>query len=393
MRTYVLVFVGVLTVGTGYAQPAQTGVDTITSGQAERAAHATREGLNIEFSGFLRTRYRTILNDSSGPDFIGANDGFSLDNARFVADVAKERFSARISIDGAVDRRDAANTAVGRVEVGLRDGWVAYRVHQTFQLRFGQFKPDFDFEELQSTRDLLFIDRAVESRGVLGIEGFNTAGMSLPRQAGFQVFGRVPLAADFSLTYALSLTNGSGANQPLNDNEQLAPTARLALEQGNNLVLGGGFYLNRFSTGEPPDLITDEAMGWVVDFTYRRTLGAIGIVLNGQFMERYTTSVDVPNEPEVTARGYHGALGIELPRGFAVAYRYASFDPTQSFEAEDRVAEQNLEADTVTHHTMGVNYTWDTVPAKCQLNYTLAMESDERTVDNDRIDALVQLMF
>ena len=285
------------------------------------------------------------------------------------------------------------NTATGRVEVGLRDGFLAYRLHDAAQLRFGQFKPDFDMEELQSTRDMLFIDRAVESRGVLGVEGYNVGGLSLPRQVGLQLFGFVPFAKDFRFTYALTVSNGSGGNRPLNDNEQLAYTGRIAIEQSKHLVLGGGFYFNRFSTGEPPDLVTDEAMGWVVDLTYRRKLGAVGLILNGQFMERMTTSVDVPSEPETKSRGFHGALGLELPRGFTVAYRYAYLDPTQEFEAEDKVAQANLDADSVTHHTMAATYTCEDLPAGIQLNYTLVMEDEARAVDNDRIDVLVQVIF
>ena len=69
---------------------------------------ASTDRATIEVSGFVRARHVSIYEAEDGPDFIGQNDGFFLENARLVTDVKKRAMFARISIDGAVDRRDAA---------------------------------------------------------------------------------------------------------------------------------------------------------------------------------------------------------------------------------------------------------------------------------------------
>ena len=58
---------------------------------------------------------------------------------------------------------------------------------------------------------MLFIDRAVESRGIRGVEGFNMNGLSLTRQVGIQSYGQYPIAGEWQVAYSLSVTNGSNA--------------------------------------------------------------------------------------------------------------------------------------------------------------------------------------
>ncbi|MBV72334.1 MAG: hypothetical protein CMH52_13500 [Myxococcales bacterium] len=348
---------------------------------------------SIEISGFVRARYVSILEGADGPDFVGENDGFGLENARLVADIKKRAMFARISIDGAVDRREANNTAVGQVDVGLRDAWIGYETEAGFGLLVGQFKPPFDAEELQSTADMIFIDRAVESRGVRGVEGFNTNGLSLQRQAGIQTYGRYQFDDAWRIEYALSVTNGSGANRPLNDNESLAYIGRVSLHQGPYLTLGGGAYHNRVTNGVPPDLLSEDEFGWVVDLKYQRPIGPVRILLSGQYMSQSTDSIDVPDEPTITARGYHGAAGVALPMGLILAYRYAYLDPTAEFESEDPAATAVLDNDAVTLHTAALSYGFKDIPVQLQMNYTLLAEQDGRTIDNDRLDLLVQAIF
>ena len=50
----------------------------------------TVNGFKLKWRGFIRTRYRAILNDPDESDFIGGNDGFSLDNARLAATIQKK---------------------------------------------------------------------------------------------------------------------------------------------------------------------------------------------------------------------------------------------------------------------------------------------------------------
>jgi hypothetical protein len=383
MRVTSMVLVVSLLSATAYGQSTET--DKSTGADGDQVA--------VRIGGYIRARHGTIFEGEGGPDFVGLNDGFTLENARLVVDLEKADLTGRISIDGAVDRRAASNTSVGRVDVGLKDAWIGYSVCRHFDLQVGQFKPPFDAEELQSTAKMLFIDRAVESRGIRGTEGYNVEGLSLDRQAGITANGRFDLGQTWAMSYGVSVTNGSGANYPQNDNDQLAYTGRITVEQGKHLVLGGGFHMNQTTDGIPPDLLVDDRMAWVVDLTYQRQVGPIGVHLAGQYMESATQSVDVSTEPEIVARGYHGAVGLELPRGYIVAYRYAVLDPTADFEAEDPVAKTVLDIDSVTLHTAAVGYQVQGAPLKVQLNYTLAMEQEGRAIDNDRLDLLFQAVF
>ena len=186
MRTAILCIALCLVAWPGWAQQstanAEKSVDDRTSPPSEGA---------LTLSGYLRARYGQVFEGDDGPAFVGVNDGFSLENARFIVDHQTGRLAARISFDGAVDRRAASNTSVGRVDVGLKDAYLNYEFADAVAFQVGQFKPPFDAEELQSTTQMLFIDRAVASRGVRGVEGYNAGGLSLDRQAGVMAHGGV----------------------------------------------------------------------------------------------------------------------------------------------------------------------------------------------------------
>ncbi len=356
-------------------------------------AEATAQADGVTVSGYVRARYGMVLEGEEGPDFVGINDGFFLDNARLIIGAKKGAVDSIISIDGAVDRRSAANTASGQVDVGLKDAWVGYTVNEHLKIQAGQFKPPFDAEELRSTRAMFFIQRAVDSRGVRGVEGYNVQGLSLPRQAGALLSGDLGLGGGFGLGYGVSVTNGSGANHPTNDNDDLAYTGRLTIGHDSHMTLGAGVHYNRLTNGAAPDLFSDDELAWVVDFEYRRTMGAIGFFMSAQYLMRETTSVDVESEPKTSATGYHGSLGFNLPAGFSLGYRYAYLDPTSKFEAEDPVVETVLETDAITHHTVGLGYDVASAPLGFKLNYTLAQEDAGRELDNDRVDILMQASF
>ncbi len=91
--------------------------------------------------------------------------------------------------------------------------------------------------------------------------------------------------------------------------------------------------------------------------------------------------------------GYHGALGLGLPAGISIGYRYAMLDPTVDFEAEDPNIRAVFRADEVVHHTIGLGYDVSTMPVLLKANYTVAQEDAARAVSNDRLDILVQASF
>ena len=390
------------TVETPSAEPAAEAAALKVSSVSERAEQrieadklAGRKKVKARFSAYLRTRYGAVLDSETNPDFVGQNDGFRLDNARLQVDLKDRQFLGRFSIDGAVDQRDADNTSRGQMKLSLRDAWMAWQPMKIVRLGAGQFKPAFDGEELRSTQKMLFIERAVESRGIRGVEGWNVAGLSLNRELGLFAQVRLGLSNAVTVVTDLSVSNGNSASDPVNDNDTLAGTGRIAVEIKRIFSLGGGYRMNEMTSGDAPDRLSDEVSAWVGDLKFRIPVGAITFMGSGQYMQRSVSSVDVPTEPNRTGTGYHAALGVRLFDGLELAYRYASLDPTSEFETTDAVAMAVLDADGVIHHTVGLNYAPDPEknPVKVQVNYTRAVEDDGLTIDNDRLDILLQFAF
>ena len=286
-------------------------------------------------------RYQRIEDDPEVGGFIGQNDGFGLSNARLNLEAKRDQLSAFFSIEGARDRRLPNNRAEGEVRTLMLDAFFTYEFSPMFRIQLGRFKPAYDANELESTAGLLFADRALESRGVLGVEGLNVAGLSLPRQQGAQINGVVAFDRnkDTRLKYFISFVNGNTAEQPLNDNDGIAVVGRLELNlrvsRSVSMKIGGGAYINEITEGEMPDLISEKRTGYTAD----AALKLYGLRLRGQWMRQDSSFVDVPQEPTRTAAGFHTIVGFDLGKlspalkGIMPAYRLATYDPTQMQKA------------------------------------------------------------
>ena len=363
-------------------------------------------GFELNVEGYGQVRYQRIENDEDVANFIGRNDGFGLSNARLNLTAKRGDLSMFFSMEGARDRRLPNNRAQGEVRTMMLDAFFTYEFIPALRLQFGRFKPAYDANELESTEGLLFVDRALESRGVLGVEGLNVAGLSLPRQAGVQLNGVIAFdqSKDTRFKYYLSVVNGNTAEQPLNDNDNLAVVGRMELNLRVNkqaeITLGGGAYFNEITEGEMPDLISEDRVGYTADASLR----LYGLLLRGQWMRQSSTFIDVPNEPARVAQGFHAIAGFNLGKianvlkGFVPAYRLSVYDPTFDAESDNATLAQGLDRDDVTHHTVGLNVFFNPIqsikePLKLQINYTIAQEAEARQASNDRLDILLQMSF
>jgi hypothetical protein len=351
----------------------------------------SKGGFQMQVFGYLRTKASFIEDDTTRTDFVGLNDGFTLANARLGFKGEMDDLSFVLQLDAAVDRRDHRNSSTGEVKAEAKDAYVDYGLFPQLHVRVGQFKPPFDAEEIISTKDLLFTERAVGSRGVKGVEGFNEEGLSIDRQPGLMLYSEpieipgVPL----SLAYYLAVTNGSAANQPLNDNDSFAYFGRLEIDVAEIVRIGGAGYWNEVTTGEAPDLLTEEHFGMTADLL----VDLYGVLLGGELIQRSSSFPDVPAEPKRKATGYHASIGYRLPFGIIPAYRFAFYDPTADFEAEDPVAKNQLAIDEVTLHSIALSWLSPWHPLKVQCQYTIAQEDEARSIDNNRFDAIVQVVF
>lgn len=360
-------------------------------------------GFKAELGGYAQMRYQSIQDDPRVAQFIGLNDGFALSNARLNLSLKREQLKAFFSVEGARERREPNNRAQGDVRTLILDAYFDYEPLRALTLRFGRFKPAYDANELESTAGLLFVDRALESRGVLGVEGINERGLSLTRETGVQLISRLRFTNDAGLKLIASVTNGNSAEQALNDNESLAYTGRLVfrarLNKDLKLRVGGGGYYNELTSGELPDLISEQRLGMTGDLQ----LYLFGLIVQGQWMRQVTTFVEVVDEPKRVGEGFHVEAGLELGvlspslKGIIPSYRFANYDPTKSIDSTDVDLQVALDADALTHHTIGLTalFTESPVdmPLKLQVNYTLAQEQEARVTQNDRLDVMLQVMF
>ena len=376
--------------------------------QKNKASRAllTKRGFEFNVEGYTQMRYQRIEDDAEVGGFIGRNDGFGLSNARLNLEAKRDQLSAFFSIEGARDRRLPNNRAEGEVRTLMLDAFFTYEFSPMLRIQLGRFKPAYDANELESTAGLLFADRALESRGVLGVEGLNVAGLSLPRQQGAQINGVIAFDRnkDTRLKYFISFVNGNTAEQPLNDNDGIAVVGRLELNlrvsRSVSMKLGGGAYINEITEGEMPDLISEKRTGYTAD----AALKLHGLRLRGQWMRQDSSFVDVPQEPVRTAAGFHTIVGFDLGKlspalkGIMPAYRLATYDPTQNAESDSATLSAGLDADALTHHSVGLNLFMNKMkairePLKLQINYTIAQEEEARKANNDRFDILLQMSF
>lgn len=345
-------------------------------------------GWTVEFYGYVRSQYTAIQND---PDFedIGRNDGFTVADAKLgFLGYMDNGIGFELEVDAGVFRgADEAQSAEGELVTRLEDGFLFYEPHRLIRASAGQFKAPFDIEELISSADILFVERSVGNRGVRGTEGNNRAGLSQGRQVGLRLDSRPYFVMEDGLgfSYGLAATNGVRANRAFNDNDELAYFGRANVHWGDVARVGAGAFHNDLTLGTPPDQLGEERTGFTADLS----VNTHGVTFLANIIQ-----VDIDPAPELddeasrTAQAYQAQIAYEEPFfGLQPAYRFAYYDA-----ATDLSGEENLAFETLTHHTIGLNYNAKNYPMRLMVNYTLTDE-EERDIDNDRFDALVQLQW
>lgn len=342
-------------------------------------ASANLFGIDVSMNGYLRFAAELIENDPGAP-FVGVGDGFKLANARFGLRLEKERMLGYISLEGAVGEGAGLNDPNEELRVRLRDAYLRFRLSRFAQVTAGRFKAPYDLGSLKATVRRTFIDRPLESRGVRAAQGYEQEGLSQGRQLGLMVHAdRVGFSEDgFDLGYALALTNGRTGDRLLNDNDTPAAFGRVVLHYGSNLSVAGAGFVDGRSRGELPDVFDEEVYGLegsvVAEFWW--------IYLEGQFLFQ-RTSFPTTGQPELSALGFHAQASIELG-DFEVGYRYAFFEPNSDDLAD---------ADQVAEHTASILYRFGAYPVAVFINGTLAEEQSGRTLSNNRLAAMLQMVF
>ncbi|HYN22815.1 MAG TPA: porin [Thermoanaerobaculia bacterium] len=148
--------------------------------------------------------------DRGDTRFGNDNDRFYLRRARLnAAGKFLEEFDFRVEGDFA---GTLSNTSALRAQ--LTDGYLTWNRYPEANVRMGQFKTPFGFEQLYSDPRLLLLERSLANDR-----------LTLSRQLGVQVGGDL---FEKRLSYAVGAFNGNGANNNFNDDDSFLTTGRLS---------------------------------------------------------------------------------------------------------------------------------------------------------------------
>jgi hypothetical protein len=195
-------------------------------------AQNSRDTLKVKkympkLSGVLQVHYLNEFNTNG--DTIRDPDGFRILRARLIA---KGDISKYISYEMMIDPRAPEQGGI------LRDAFLEFHIIKNQNIRVGQQKTQFGWENRESITELYTVNRAEMSDGA-------SRGENL-RDIGIGILGNIKLNKKFRIEDAITFTNGTRSNVagPFDFNTKKALWGRIGIRYKNeNLTmrLGGSF--------------------------------------------------------------------------------------------------------------------------------------------------------
>jgi hypothetical protein len=162
----------------------------------------------VKLSGFMTVWYKLRV-DQNG-DGVTDPDAFRLGK---VVLRAKGRVDERVGYVVEIDPRSPTLAGV------MRDAYVALHLIDHHQIRLGQQKTPFGYENWQSTRELYTITRSELSEGLgRGVTH---------RDIGIGLVGKIPIDDIWRIEDAIAVVNGNGFGQQFDDTELKNVWARI----------------------------------------------------------------------------------------------------------------------------------------------------------------------
>lgn len=327
--------------------------------------------------GYLRLQY-IVVQDDPNVAYVGRDDGFELQNARFgVRGALDHRIGFVVALDGAVDERLQVNTPQGKLRVALRDAFGDVVLGATLTARAGLFDALVDPEALVADTRRELVDKPIESRGMRATEGYQTAGLTPGRSLGAAVRLDPEPADGVAIGFELAIQNGADEFSSNNDNDKpaISATALVRLPRDSWVMAAGRF--NPRTVGDLPFRQDEDDVQGTAGV--RLALGPV-VVGGGGVVQR--TSYPTTGGPSQRAFGGHGQVMLALPLGLplAVGYRFGILDPS-SLITTDRVME----------HTAGAVLGVPRYRMRVQLQLTHVVEQAARELSNDRVQVAAEL--
>lgn len=334
----------------------------------------------LTLGGLLQIQFDA--GDRGDSRFTNDNDRFYLRRARLNA-TGKflEEFDFRLEMDLA---GSLSNTSALRAQ--MTDGFITWNRYAEANVRVGQFKTPFGFEQLYGDPRLYTIERSLANDR-----------LTLSRQIGAQVAGEF---FEKRLTYALGAFNGNAVNNNFNDDDRFLSVGRAAVVPWQGKLgstsatwsVGGNGYSSKDTNVPLSDLGVDSTPTSTdrdgIFNGERKGLGVDTQLIAGP-LEIWVEYMSVHFEPESRIPrsefdadgGYVQASYFVLPNRLQAVLKYETFDPNTDRDED--------ETDTA---TLGVGYYLKGHDLKLMLNY-LRTDAPGPLESQDKVIARLQVIF
>lgn len=306
----------------------------------------------VVIGGFVQANGE--FGDAPDSRWTSNDDRFLLRRARLnlTATLAND-FSAKIEADFGANSLSAGAGARAQ----LTDGYIQWSKYDFANVRAGQFKTPFGYEQLVSDTKILTIERSLPSDR-----------LTVSRQIGVAVSGEV---ADKKLGYSVGAFNGNGTNTGQNDNDNFMWAGRVSGQAyegkiaGQSVKLTGG--VNGFTTQD----VGNHKAGYGADL--QATAGPATIQAEWLRNE---------NDTAAEQAGWAVLAGWKFDANWRGVVRYETLDTNTASSADT----------TTDVWTLGVDYLFKGDDLKLSLNYLLG-DRPEPADDGGRVIARVQVVF
>ena len=321
--------------------------------------------------------------DKGDARFTTGNDRFYLRRARInLQGKFLEEFDFRIEGEFAGTVAEASGN-----RAQLTDAYINWNRFDFANVRVGQFKSPFGYEQLYADPRLFTIERSLPNDR-----------LTASRQIGVQVGGDL---FDKKISYATGIFNGTSVNITSNDNDKFFWAGRISAVAWQGLLGGqdarwsvgadGLRSADTALTGQPAEFGFDIVPGGTRDntFTGRRKAGGLDTQLHvGPFdlwveylRARYKTANGIPSR-SFDADGWYAQAGyFVLPKTLQAVVKFEDFDPN--------VSVFNNSTNT---WTLGANWYLKADDIKLQFDY-LMTDIDGVATKNKKLLLRLQTIF
>jgi phosphate-selective porin len=335
----------------------------------------------LKVGGYIQGHFET--GDSPDARFVGIEDRAFLRRARLgVSGSFQEQFDFKLEADFGAN---SLSEQTG-YRAGITDAFVNWNRYSFANVKFGQFKTPFGYEQLQADTKILTVERSLPNDRLTD-----------SRQIGLGVAGDI---VSNRLSYSVGAFNGSGVNNSFNDNDNFMWAGRVSgvvfdgkiADRDARVAIGinglstrdtgiskTGFGFDAVAGGAVDNLFTGQRQAWGIDAQAK--WGLFG--LEGEYLCSEFKPTNPAPSARLTADGWSAAAIVEvLPKRLQAFVKFESFDPNRS-----------VNADTTDVWTLGLNYLVKGDDLKLSLNYLLGNAPGAPEHSQGRVLARVQVIF